>query len=564
MKILVTTINSKYVHTGLGIYAVAGYLRAQNRHEVAVKEYTIQTPLLSILADIEPLAADIVGLAVYIWNKEQCLALSQMIKAVRPNCKIVLGGPEVSFNAPDILRNNPHIDYVIQGEGEQVLAQLAAAIADGTSTALDGVSGQEALSDKIAVVDNLDSLPFAYKYLNDVDMEGRILYYESSRGCPYRCSYCLSGISHRVRLRSVPSAISELQWLIDKKVKQVKFVDRTYNLTKEHYLPIMRYLAAQDTATNFHFEIKADLLTPDILEFLATVPKGRFQLEIGIQTTYAPALAAINRRNDWELLQQNIKKLLGFGNMHIHVDLIAGLPYETYAAFQQSFNDVYALGADMLQLGFLKILHGASIGAQIAEHGYKYMAVPPYEVLANNYITYPQLRRLKLIEDLTEKYYNSGLYKNVLPRILCAYPQAFDFFAEFSVFLEERQLHLQSLSTKSDLKLLLEFLADKIPENYAELVELLRLDAFVAQLGFAADLLDSKIALHNEALVKFFGNDDNIRKYCPTYRFINWRQVKKFYPMEIFELGGRERIFMLDVAQARLIEIAKEDFYRVI
>lgn len=560
MKVLIATVNSKYAHTSLGIYAVAGYLRALTEHEILIEEYTIQTPILTILANIYPHRPQVLGLAMYIWNKNEILQLAALVKKVLPTCKIILGGPEASFNSSEILKHNPAIDYIVMGEGEQSMRELLEALECNKSLPLS-VATYEHIGSEIAMVENLDELPFVYKLLPHLDLDNHIVYYESSRGCPYRCSYCLSGISRMVRKRSLHKVFEELQWFIDKNVRQVKFVDRTYNLDINHYLPIMQFLAQAKTTTNFHFEIKADNLTQEVIEFLKSVPKGRFQFEVGIQSTHSETLEAINRQNDFKKICNNIAQILSFENIHVHVDLIAGLPYEDYATFQKSFNQVYALQADMLQLGFLKILHGSIIEQQILEHDYQYMPAPPYEVVANKYINYEELRRLKLIEDLVEKYYNSGKYKKSIKSLVALFGNAFDFYEQFAIFVEQSGKYLQSFGDKTNTVILLDFIKTKLPTIYLELEEMVHLDVFTQQYGWRQEVFVSKIEDKKEEFLEFFRNETVLKKYLPEYITAPWRQIKKYYPMEIFNIDNREVIYILLMSSNRLIEVDERDFY---
>lgn len=566
MKILLSTLNSKFIHSSLGIYSIAAYLNATsaNSDNNIVREYTTQTPILNIMADIQPLSPEIIALAVYIWNKEETLRLTKVIKQVMPNCIIVLGGPEVSFNAAQVLASNSEIDYIIQGEGDIVFSQLVAYLENGGGLP-KYVSSQTMTNASIGIVDNLDNLPFVYEQLN-LNMDNKIIYYESSRGCPYACSYCLSGVSRNVRYKNYHNVIQDLAYIISKGAKQVKFVDRTYNLDSTHYLPIMHFLAAQDTNTNFHFEIKADLLTDEVLDFLQTVPRGRFQFEIGIQTTHTPTLAAINRIDNWQSIKKSVQKLLGFGNIHIHVDLIAGLPYEDFETFKTSFNNVHNLWADMLQLGFLKILSGSTIEQQIADHEYKYMPISPYEVLSNRYIAYDKLRKLKLIEDLVEKYYNSAKYKHTLRYIALCYEQGmFAFYEQFAEYLEVHNMHLRSFSSKFNMKLLQDFISQssKLQAHKVELQERLYLDSFIANESWTKEVFISRLDTNTnkELMEEFWRNDELVGKYLPNYKFSAWRQIKKQYSMEEFILNGLKNIYILDVKNAKLIEVDGEDFY---
>lgn len=568
MKLLLGTLNSKFIHSSLGIYSVAAYFNTikQKNHKLELREYTTQTPLLSILADMQPLEPEVIALAVYIWNKEETLRLTKVLRQALPNCVLVLGGPEVSFNAAQVLTDNPEIDYIVQGEGDMVFVELVEYLASEHALPLPAcVSKQGQIQTEVCAVNDLDTLPFVYSSL-ELDLSNKIIYYESSRGCPYACSYCLSGISRQVRYKSYANVVQELGYLIAQGVKQVKFVDRTYNLDDRHYLPIMRFLASQDTDTNFHFEIKADLLTEEVLDFLQTVPVGRFQFEIGIQTTHAPTLRAINRVDNWHKIQHNVQRLLSFGNIHIHVDLIAGLPYEDLTTFKGSFNAVHNLWADMLQLGFLKILHGSSISEQIQEHNYRYMPVVPYEVLSNKYISYAELRQLKLIEDLVDKYYNSGKYQHTLRFITARYADdAFAFYEQFTQYLESKNMHLQSLSSRTHMQLLREFIAQsaKLAAQQNELDELLYFDSFISGEKWCAEFFATKLDVpaNKELLENFWRNDSLVAKYVPDYKFMSWSQVRKRYRMEEFVLNAERCLYMVDATQDRLIRVNGEDFY---
>mgnify|MGYP003586814087 CR=1 FL=1 len=571
MNLLLSTLNSKYIHASLGIYSLSAYLSAAKLPDIHVelREYTTQTPLLNILADMQPLQPDIIALAVYIWNKDESMRLTKVLKTAMPGCTIVLGGPEVSFNAVQVLADNPEVDYIVQGEGEIVFAELVQFIKQGGNLPTC-VSCHAQTSDSVYAVSDLNTLPFAYTQFSAAELANKIIYYESSRGCPYACSYCLSGISRHVRYKDFRQVTAELGYLISRGVKQVKFVDRTYNLDAKHYLPIMQFLAAQDTDINFHFEIKADLLTDEVLAFLRTVPKGRFQFEVGIQTTSARTLQAINRVDNWHRLAGSVHKLLEFGNIHVHVDLIAGLPYEDLETFKNSFNNVHSLWADMLQLGFLKVLHGSTISGQICTHGYKYMPCPPYEVLSNNYISYTELRQLKLIEDLLEKYHNSGRYKHTLRYLLttCYCDDAFAFYEQFAHYLESQNQHLQSLSSKNNLQLLLGFIEQNaaLRPYMPTLYELLHLDTFVVGENWRNEFFAARIdtADNKDYLENFWRDNDLVGKYLPDYRFTSWRQVKKIYRMEEFVIDGQSRLYIWDEQSAQLINIDNEDFYRAI
>ena len=331
MQVVLSAINSKYIHTGLGLRYVGEYAKTQG-HEVTLIEETINTPILAVLEKIMAVPAQVYGFSVHIWNKPFVFKLIRMLRKLRPQAAIVIGGPEVAFDAERIFAELPQADYIVQGEGELVFSELLQYLAGGgaVSQHIAYREGEQVnLNGGITVIEDMSLLPFPYPDLEKMLAEHKIVYYECTRGCPFNCAYCLSSISRSVRKRPLELVLRDLDRFIAAGVPLVKFVDRTYNLDEKYFLPMMQHLAQADTNATFHFEIKADILSERVMDFLATVPKGRFQLEVGIQSTHQPTLKAINRQDNWEKLAANVKRLLSFGNMHIHVDLIAGLPYIT-------------------------------------------------------------------------------------------------------------------------------------------------------------------------------------------------------------------------------------------
>lgn len=356
MKTILVAINSKYVHTALGLRYVSEFCKTKGL-DVTVIEETIQTPLLAVLAEITSAKPAVIGFSVHIWNKAYVYSLIELVRKVMPAVKIVVGGPEVAFEPERIFTEKSEIDFIVQGEGEVCLAELLQALVGNISEvpchiAYRDNKGIVQNNGGVTVVDDLAELAFPYPDLDAVVEANKIVYYECTRGCPFNCSYCLSGISKTVRRRPLEKVLLDLERFIEAKVPLVKFVDRTYNLDEAYFLPIMHYLSMADTETTFHFEIKADLLSENTLRFLETVPEGRFQFEIGVQSTNDATLKAIGRENNWEKLAYNVERLLAGGNIHLHLDLIAGLPYEGVKEFIKSFNDVYSLRPHMLQLGF--------------------------------------------------------------------------------------------------------------------------------------------------------------------------------------------------------------------
>ena len=348
MKIILTAIGSKYIHTALGLRSIRAYAKAQGI-ETELIEDSAQTPLLSVLAEITAQEPDIVGLSVHIWNKNYVYSLICLLRKVMPQVKIAAGGPEVSFDPQRIFGECPQIDYIIMGEGEETFVQLVRALADGGEVpeyVAYQKDGKVIANGATTVVVDLDVLEFPYPDLAEVVAAKKIVYYECTRGCPFNCSYCLSGISRNVRKRSLAKVYADLDRLIAAKVPLVKFVDRTYNLDENYFLPIMQHLAQADTDATFHFEIKADLLSEKVLEFLETVPKGRFQFEIGVQTTNAPTLAAINRRDDWQKLTANVTRLLRSGNHLIQRCALiclgsADFPHQDLTGHTAAFGSVF-------------------------------------------------------------------------------------------------------------------------------------------------------------------------------------------------------------------------------
>jgi radical SAM superfamily enzyme YgiQ (UPF0313 family) len=539
VKVLLTSLNAKYIHSSLALRYLKAYCR-DICPDIVIKEYTINNELLHVLAEIFAERPNVLGMACYIWNVEATLKLAVEIKKVLPETIIVLGGPEVSYDAAQILKDNPAVDYLIQGEGEEALARLLAALV--TKEQVPAIPGVAWRSD-VAVVDStpqaikqLDAVPFPYGSEDIAELKDKIIYYESSRGCPFSCQYCLSSATQGVRYFNLERVLSDLKVFLAHKVKQVKFVDRTFNAKKVHYLPIWQFLAGVDTDTNFHFEIAADLLDDDVIDFLATVPTGRFQFEIGIQSTNSQTLTAICRNNDWPRIVHNVKRLRAADNIHLHLDLIAGLPYEDYWLFGKSFNDVYALQPHMLQLGFLKMLKGSGIRLSADKHQYKYLDIAPYEVLANKYLPYADVRRLKIMEEIFSQVYNNGRFKAVLRWFSGQYHgDAFRFFHDLTLFWEQTGLHLVAHSVKAIYHHLSEFCRQGQPSRAELCGELLKFDALTDDAGAIrpTDLPwnDEKWADERNA---FWRNEAVVRKYLPEYHFTNWRELKKKYHIEVF------------------------------
>jgi len=424
MKILIMALNSKFIHTNLAIQYLKTYYetyKCSDKSEVIVKEYTINNEMDNILRDIYKDQYTHIFVSAYIWNIEPLTILFSNFRKINQNCKIIFGGPEVTYNSVERLNNLSFLDAVICGEGEEIFVQLIRNIEcfgelEGYKKTL-GISYKsiEGIVENppMPLIEPLDKIPFPYEDLSY--FENRILYYESSRGCPYSCTYCLSSAVQGLRHLSTERVLEDMRYFLKHNIPQVKFVDRTFNAKKRHALPILKFLVENDNGiTNFHFEITATLLDDDYYDVLKMARSGLFQFEIGVQTTYQPTMVAIHRPVEFEKLKSVCLTLLQMGGIHLHLDLIAGLPYEDFERFQKSFDEVYAIGADQVQLGFLKLLNGTSLSNNREMHGYVVRNETPYEVLSNNYISYEALSTLKEMEILLESYSNSGKFKNSL------------------------------------------------------------------------------------------------------------------------------------------------------
>ena len=574
MRTLLVAVNSKYIHSSLGIRSVSYYCQ-QRKFDIDFCEQTIQTPLLASLAEISSYEPDVVGIDVHIWNKNYVYSLVNLVRKVMPESIIVLGGPEVSFTVEAAFNECPDADFIVQGEGEEVFASLLDDLENGRKVASKNIAWRDKdggiqNAGNLAVVGELAVLPFPYDDINSFKELHKIAYYESTRGCPFSCSYCLSGISHYIRRKPLAKVLKELDKFIEADVPLVKFVDRTYNLGEDYYLPIMQHLANRETKTLFHFEIKADLLSQNVLNFLKTVPKGRFQFEIGVQTTNQDTLKAIGRQDDWQILVKNVREILTFGNIHLHLDLIAGLPYEDMLSFKKSFNDVYALRPHMLQLGFLKVLKGSSMSKQAEKYGIVYMDDIPYEVLRTNYVSYKEMRFLKVFEDVFEHTYNSGKFTCFLEHIIKEYydEDAYAFYEDLSIWWDSKGLYPEGHNIRNVTLLLKLFCDEKFPEQAKTLNEILRFDVFLKQPGWQPDTFNWHGEEIKEKVLAFWRNENMIKKYLPSYDFSTWRKVRKYLPIERFDWHpdkgfNSDFIVLADLtgSEVHYLEIEDNDFY---
>lgn len=450
MKYLLCAVNAKFIHSNPAVYSLKAYARSRGipEDQMVIREYTINQYVDEILADLYEEGMDVLILSCYLWNARHVVEIGSEYRKIDPDVQIWLGGPEVSYDGADFLRVNPWADLIMQGEGEETFAALARACEAGELAEcrmLPGIlfrDGDEILDTGLARVEDLDSIPFLYEGLLEEGpgvFENRIIYYESSRGCPFHCSYCLSSVDERVRFRSLSLVTRELSVFLDAGVQQVKFVDRTFNCRQDHALGIWKYLADHDNGvTNFHFEIAGDLLTDEALALFETMRPGLIQLEIGLQSTNDPTLSEIDRQMNMERLFQIFHAVRQMGNIHQHLDLIAGLPYEGYDRFRESFSRAFLFLPDQLQLGFLKVLKGTRMREKASDYGLVYRSQAPYEVIRTRWMDYGDLIRLKRISQILEIWYNSGQYYYTMKYVVPFYETPFTFFEQFADWYHER------------------------------------------------------------------------------------------------------------------------------
>ena len=464
MKILLAACNAKYIHSNLAVYDLKAYSSDYDEH-VILREYTINQPKDEILKDIYSSGADVVCFSCYIWNISFVRELIRDLVKILPKTAFWAGGPEVSYDAEKFLTEMPEMTGVMVGEGEKTFHDLLEFYIDGKDS-LEEVSGiAYRTGDKIIhngwrELMDLSAIPFVYEHLEK--FENRIIYYESSRGCPFSCSYCLSSIDKKLRFRDLELVKKELQFFLDHRVPQVKFVDRTFNCKHEHAMTIWKYILEHDNGvTNFHFEISADLLREEEMELMSQMRPGLIQLEIGVQSTNPETIRAIHRHMDLKKLEHCVNRVHSFRNIHQHLDLIAGLPYEDYDTFHQSFNDVYQMKPDQLQLGFLKVLKGSLMQKEAEGYGIVYKEKEPYEVLSTNWLTYGEVLKLKMVESMVEVYYNSGQFWHTLEYLVPLEKDAFTFYEKLGSFYEKKGYSEISHSRMRRYEILLEYLQEE-------------------------------------------------------------------------------------------------------
>lgn len=541
MRVLLIAVNAKYIHSNPAVYSLRAYAQAalgdQPEVGIEIAEYTINQNTENILADIYRHRPDIAAFSCYIWNWNTIQELLPELPKLLPDTKLWLGGPEVSFHAEKILAQYTQLTGIMVGEGEETFTQLVRFYhaPKGQLQDIPGLVLPQGRTQPRELTD-MSKLPFLYEDLGK--FQNRIIYYESQRGCPFKCAYCLSAIDKSVRLRDIETVKKELQYFLDHKVSQVKFIDRTFNCNAAHALAIWRYLLENDNGvTNFHFEIAADLMTEEELEVLKQMRPGLIQLEIGVQSTNEQTLHAINRYMSLEHLRQVVDKIHSFHNIHQHLDLIAGLPYEDYDSFVTSFNDVYAMRPQQLQLGFLKVLKGSPIEEKAEEYGIVYNSRPPYEVLYSRWIPYDDVLRLKGIEEMVELYYNSCQFTHTLPVLEKEFSSPFALYEALSQYYEEKGYYINTPARAYRYQVLLEFAQQKAPARSELYAQLLTFDMYLrenlkSRPAFA--LCWQQGEEEKEQVRAFYRQEAQTPQYLTGYEGYQPQQLMKMTHIEYF------------------------------
>ena len=543
MKLLLAAVNAKYIHSNLAVYSMKAYCRAFADH-IELAEYTINQQEDEILKDLYRKKPEILCFSCYIWNISFIKELIRNVKKILPDTVIWAGGPEVSYDAEQFLEEMPEVFGVMCGEGEETFRELTQYYVNlerntEKGTELEKIDGivfrkwKEIQKTSPRAILDMDTLVFPYQ-----DMElfhHRIIYYESSRGCPFSCSYCLSSIDKKLRFRSTKLVKQELQFFLDNQVPQVKFVDRTFNCKKEHALEIWRYIQEHDNqVTNFHFEIAADLLTEEEIALIHTMRPGLIQLEIGVQSTNEDTIREIRRKTSFEKISQKVRQVQAGKNVHQHLDLIAGLPLEGYDSFRKSFDDVYGLRPQQLQLGFLKVLKGSYMYEKREEYGCVYKQREPYEVLSTNWLSYGEICRLKGIEDMVEVYYNSGQFTRTIEALEKEFSDAFAMYEALADFYEKKGYFGISHTRIRRYEILLEFLEEQGKEDLAYFRERMVFDLYARENLKTRPVWAGEQKLYKEQIQNFYRKEAEEPRLLRQYGGYQPRQLEKMTHLEVF------------------------------
>lgn len=551
MKFLLVAVNAKYIHSNPAVYSLKRFA-GEYTDAVEIAEYTINNRMEDILEDIYRRKPDAIGFSCYIWNIGMVEKLMGELHKLLPKLPVFLGGPEVTYDADKLLRKYPYLTGIFIGEGEATFAQVVKYYVKKNPESLEDIPGLMLRSGMTPARKplNLTDVPFLYDDM--APFTNRIIYYETQRGCPFRCSYCLSSIDKTVRFRDIEVVKRELAFFLEKKVKQVKFVDRTFNCNHDHAMAVWQYLYEHDNGvTNFHFEIAGDILREDEIALVAKMRPGLVQFEIGVQSTNTDTLREIRRVMDIEKLKQVVAALKAAHNVHIHLDLIAGLPYEDYDSFARSFDDVYAMEPEQLQLGFLKVLKGSYMAEMAESYGLVYTDYAPYEVLYTNWLSFTEICRLKRIEEMVEIYYNSGQFAHSLPVMIADFGQgAFAFYEALADFYEEQGFFVETPSRIYRYQALLSFAKTIHPEREELYKELLLFDLYVrenlkSRPDFAPDLHDLQPVIH-----AFYKKEESERRYLPHLSEIPAPQLSRMTHLEPFSYS----VWATDVSEVKRLQ----------
>ena len=563
MKFLLAALNAKYIHSNPAVYSLKAYaeewLKEQETYDesvlIEIGEYTINNQLNEILKDIYRRKPDAVGFSCYIWNIAQVLELVRDLPKVLPGVEIWLGGPEVSYDADRILREEPNVFGIMMGEGEETFKTVVTRYLKrkkGTEksqenflkiegTAIRVQEGTPVINPLNKTVD-LNKIPFLYEDM--AGFENRIIYYESSRGCPFSCSYCLSSVDKSVRFRDTALVLKELDFFLKKKVPQVKFVDRTFNCRRDHTFQIWQYLIKHDNGvTNFHFEISADLLNQEELELMSHMRPGLIQLEIGVQSTNEETIKEIHRSMDLSVLKKNVEVINSYKTIHQHLDLIAGLPFEDYERFRRSFNQVYEMKPEQLQLGFLKVLKGSYLSQKTVDYEIQYQEKPPYEVLSTKWLDYGDVLKLKGLEEMLEVYGNSGQFKTTIEELSHEFDTPFDLFESLAEYYEKQKLSVVSHSRMARYEILEEFIRLRVPQKRSHYQDLLVYDLYLRENLKSRPVFSADQEPYKERIKAFFAEEAVQQRYLKEgYGGYEARQLMKMAHLEVFR-DGRAVLF---------------------
>ncbi len=550
MKVLLAAINAKYIHSNLAVYSLKGYAPSYGE-SICIGEYTINQSVDDILIELYKEAPDVLCFSCYVWNVIYIKQLIVEVKKVLPDVEIWLGGPEVSYHGVRFLENCPQAKGIMLGEGEETFLELMHYYL-GKKGSLDEIKGivyrsEDGLEEKPVIKENgwrpvidMNTIPFVY---SDIEkFKHKIIYYEASRGCPFSCSYCLSSVEKCLRFRDIDLVKKELQFFIDKEVPQVKFVDRTFNCRHDHAMAVWSYIAEHDKGkTNFHFEVAADMLNEEEICLIETMRPGLIQLEIGVQSTNLKTIKEIRRMMSFEEVSRKVSRIHASGNVHQHLDLIAGLPYEDYESFRKSFNDVYALHPEQLQLGFLKVLKGSHMYKMSAKYQLQYQDRPPFEVLSTRWLTYQDVIRLKGIEEMLEVHYNSGQFDRTLRLLEPEFSDAFSLFEELSRYYVDNGLDKVNHSRITRYEVLFDFAVkqnEKKKEDFRKslIIDLYLRDNIKNRPSFAGEPTITK-----EDAAQFYDEEHIRHNYLKGYEAYDKRQMRKMTHLE--KMDGKLVLF---------------------